>query len=228
MKAWHITVAAAVMGSVSSGAALAACDSFSGNIPIDARHFEYGDINGDGKVDTGDMVVGRDMLFDNDGKEIGRLFATVTINQVDDSGGATKFCDAQVYALPNGGIFTFGEIDRGRVEVHEFGIVQGQQFEANDAADHRRHRRLRQGERDDRHVLQGRGRQSRRQRELQIERLSSIGPISRSMIADRRPSGSPHREAVGERSSDAPRRRRTGSVSRVLSATNSLGSLAAG
>ena len=60
------------------------------------------------------------MLFDNDGKEIGRLFATVTINQVDDSGGATKFSDAQVYALPNGGIFTFGEIDRGRVEVHEF------------------------------------------------------------------------------------------------------------
>jgi len=119
MKIWHAIVAAAALGFVSNGVALAACESFIANIPIDARHFEYADINGDGKVDPGDMMVGRDTLYDKDGKEIGRLFATVVINEIDDTGRATKFADTQIYSLPGGGFFAFAEVDRGRVDVRE-------------------------------------------------------------------------------------------------------------
>ena len=119
MKTWHFIVAVATLGFAPNGAALAACEPFTANIPTDGRHFEYSDVNGDGQVDPGDMVVGRDTLYDKDGGKIGRLFATVVINAVDDSGGATKFADTQIYALPDGGFFAFAEIDRGRIDVHE-------------------------------------------------------------------------------------------------------------
>lgn len=124
MKSFYVIVAAAALGLISNGVALAACESFDANIPIDGRHFEYSDINGNGKVDPGDMIVGRDMLYDKDGKEIGRLFATVAIDEIDDSGGATKFADTQIYALPNGGFFAFAEIDRGRIDVRELSAVR--------------------------------------------------------------------------------------------------------
>jgi hypothetical protein len=119
MRIWHAIVASAAIGFVSNTAASAACESFSANIPIDGRHFEYSDVNKDGKVDPGDKIVGRDTLHDKDGKEIGRLFAVVSV-EVDEAGEVTKFTDTQIYALPGGGIFAFGEIDRGRIDVKDF------------------------------------------------------------------------------------------------------------
>jgi hypothetical protein len=118
MKTWRFVVAATIFGLVANGAALA-CEEFSANVPIEARQFEYRDISGNGRIDPGDKLVGRDGLYDKDSKEIGRLFVVSTIEEVDDNGIISKWADTQVYALPDGGIFAFDHVSGQKVNVRK-------------------------------------------------------------------------------------------------------------
>jgi hypothetical protein len=127
MKVCQSIIIAATLGFVSNCVALAACESFSANVPIDARHFDFADINKDGQIDAGDKLVGRDGLYDKDGNEFGRLFVVITIHEADENGIATKRTDTQVYALEGGGIFAFGEHDsRLDVAAHAAGKFEEQ------------------------------------------------------------------------------------------------------
>lgn len=51
------------------------------------------------------------------------------IDEIDDTGGATKFADTQIYVLPEGGFFAFTEVDRGRIDVRE---IASESFKNND------------------------------------------------------------------------------------------------
>lgn len=73
MKTWKIVAAATTAGLLPTGTVWAACEPFTATVPLDARHFELSDADGDGQVSPGDKLVGRDTLYDANGKEIGRL-----------------------------------------------------------------------------------------------------------------------------------------------------------
>jgi len=115
----------------SNGAAVAACEAFSVNVPPDRRQLEYVDIDMDGKISPGDKQVGVNPLYDEDDNEFGRLFFVTKFLEVDDAGGVTKMGDNHIYALPEGGIFAYGEIGGGHIFIAKPETLRQQDFEAS-------------------------------------------------------------------------------------------------
>jgi len=131
IKAMNLMVAAATIEFASNGAALAACEAFSVDVPAERRQVEYVDMDMNGKISPGDKQVGVDLLYGKDGREFGRLFFVSTFLDVDANGGVEKMTDNHIYSLPDGGIFAYGEIGGGHPMVGKPATPKAQDFKAS-------------------------------------------------------------------------------------------------